>query len=126
MGNGYEEKTVEDIMRPIEEYDLVDSNILLCNVLFSLKRVGKDEDNENSARKKNHKTLLVTDEAGKIVGMLGMYDYIRALVPEPVKKMKFSRSYSSLLSSRALEVEEEVSKMKQEHQWLHTSFVDLV
>lgn len=120
----YTEKKVRDLMRPIEEYDMVDIDTLLCNALVLLRKVRDDQ--ENGARRFSHKTLFVTDEDGKIVGILGMYDYIKALVPEPAKKTGFSRAYYSLLSSRALEVANEIGEMKKQYDWLHTNFTDLV
>ena len=70
--------------------------------------------------------MFVTDAAKKIVGKLSMYDLIRGLVPETVKKPEVSRAYSSLLSSRSLEIADEVSDFQQHFQWVHHSFGELV
>jgi CBS-domain-containing membrane protein len=60
------------------------------------------------------------------VGKLSIYDLIRSLVPESAKKTEFSRMYYRTLSSRALEVADEVGAVQERFKWLHSTFLDLV
>jgi CBS domain containing-hemolysin-like protein len=113
----------KDIMVPIEEYDKISSEDELCDVLSILKR---NYENTKAGAGSFHKTLFVTDKSGKIIGKLSMYDLIRGLVPETAKKPNLKRHFTSKLSSRALEVSDEVGEFQEQFKWLHSSFLDLV
>ena len=119
-----EEKSVKDIMAPIEDYDKVDIDSQLCDVLSILKR--NYENIKTGGKGSFHKTLFVTDAGDNIVGKLSMYDVIRGLVPEPAKAPEISKAYHQMLSSRALEVAVEVSDIQEHYQWLHSGFTELV
>lgn len=119
---GSAEKKVKDIMCSVGEYDLVDQETPLRDILGTLKK-NYDMIQAGEAR---HKTFLVTDASGKIIGKLSIYDFIRGLVPEPAKSPEHSKMFSSLISSRALEVIDEVAETQQAFKWLHSTFSDLV
>ncbi len=119
-----EDKSVQDIMAPIEEYDTIDPEACLADAIKILKENYRKLDSGTPGN--YHKTLLVRGAAGKIIGKLSVFDLIRGLVPEPAKKPEHSRAYYSVLSSRTLEVAEEVSDVQERFKWLHTSFFDLV
>jgi CBS domain-containing protein len=118
------EKKVKDIMVPIANYVKIDAEAPLCEALQHLKRY--DEGKKTGAGDPGHKTLIVTDAPGTIVGKLSLYDLVRGLVPEPAKEISLSRKFSSLVSSRALEVADEVGEMQKRFAWLHSTFQDLV
>jgi Mg/Co/Ni transporter MgtE len=120
-----EEKRVKDIMVPIEEYDKVDVDSQFCDVLSILKRNYENMKTGLNGRRL-HRTLYVTDADNAIVGKISMYALIRALVPEPAKAPEVSKAYHMMLSSRALEVAEEVSEVQEHYKWLQSSFMDLV
>jgi len=119
-----EEKKVKDIMVPIEEYDKIDIDSQLCDALSILKR--NYETLKNQGTGSFHKTLFVIDGDDKIVGKLSMYDLIRSLVPEPAKAPEISKAYHAMLSSRSLEVVEEVSDFQEHFKWLSSTFCELV
>ena len=119
-----EEKRVKDIMAHIDEYEKVDTEAPLCDVLAILKK--NHENIKACVVGKYHKTLFVTDASNQIVGKLSIYDLIRSLVPESAKKTEFSRMYYRTLSSRALEVADEVGAVQERFKWLHSTFLDLV
>jgi CBS domain-containing protein len=113
---------VKEVMNPIEEYDTVDVDAHLCDAMAILK---KNHENQKAGKiGKFHKTIFVTDASGKIVGKLSMYDLIRGLVPEDLKQPEFSSARA--LSSRVLEVAEEVGELKERFQWINNSFPELV
>lgn len=118
-----DKKRVKDIMAHIDEYDKIDMEAPLCDALAILKK--NHEKIKACVTGKFHKTLLVTDASKKIIGKLSIYDLIRGLVPEPAKEMEISRSFYSMLSSRALEVSAEVGEMQERFAWLHGTFLDL-
>ena len=118
------ERKVKDIMAPVEEYDMVDIDSQLCDALSILKR--NYESLKTQGKGRFHKTLFVTDGDNNIVGKLSMYDLIRSLVPEPAKAPEISKAYHSMLSSRSLEVAEEVSDFQEHFGWLTSTFVELV
>jgi CBS domain-containing protein len=113
---------VKEVMNPIEEYDTVDVDAHLCDALAILKR---NHENQKAGQiGKFHKTIFVTDASNKIIGKLSMYDMIRGLVPEDVKKPEFMSARA--ISSRALEVADQVGDLKEHFQWINNSFSDLV
>jgi CBS domain-containing protein len=119
-----EEKHVKDIMAHVDEYNQVNAEARLCDALFILRQ--NHENLQRDPTGKYHKTLLVKDESGKIVGKLSVYDLIRGLVPDHARETEHSRSYSGRMSSRAARVEQEVAQTMEGYQWLHTKFFDLV
>ena len=119
-----EKNMVKDIMAPIDEYEKIDENSHLGDALRILKKKYEEQKTGNTAI--SHKTMFVTDASKKIVGKLAMYDLIRGLVPETAIEPEVSRAYYSVLSSRALEVSEEVSEFQERFQWLHHSFGELI
>jgi len=116
------EKTVKDIMNPIEEYDKVDVEAQLCDALAILKR--NHEKLKAGDPGRFHKTLLVTDESKKIIGKFSIYDLTRGLVPESAKHPEVFSGRA--ISSRALEVADEIGQFQERFKWLHASFFDLV
>jgi CBS domain-containing protein len=113
---------VREVMNPIEEYDTVDVDAHLCDALAILKR--NHENQKAGTIGKFHKTIFVTDASKSFVGKISMYDLIRGLVPENVKKPEFTSARA--LSSRALEVAEQVGDLKEHFEWENSSFADLV
>ena len=119
-----EDKRVKDLMAQIEEYEKIDAEAPLCEALQHLKRY--DERRKAGERVGIHKTMLVTDSSGAIVGKLSLYDFIKGLVPERARDRKLSRKFSSMVSGRALEVADQVGDMQERFKWLHSTFFDLV
>ncbi len=116
------EKTVKDLMNRIEDYDTVDVDAPLCEALAILKR--NHEKVKAGEPGRFHKTLLVTDASKKIVGKFSIYDLTRGLVPESAKHPEVFSARA--ISSRALEVADEVGKFQEQFKWLHTTFLGLV
>jgi len=117
-------KKIKDIMAPIEDYDRVNIDAQLCDAMSILK--GNYEKLKSGDQGNYHKTLLVVDAEDNIVGKLSMYDLIRGLVPEPVKKPEMSRAYSAMRSGRARDVAAEVGDVQEHFNWLHATFSDLI
>jgi len=117
-----EEKTVKDLMNPIGEYDTVDVDAQLCDALAILKR--NYEKLKSGAIGGFHKTIFVTDASKKIIGKISMYDLIRGLVPENAKSPELFSARA--LSSRVLEVADQVGQFKERFRWLQSDFLDLV
>jgi CBS domain-containing protein len=118
------ENRVKDIMAHIEEYDVVKEDDQLCEAIRILRE--NHEKIESGVKGKFHKTLLVANAAGRIVGKLSIFDLVRGLVPESEKKADESKPYYRTMSSRSTEVAEEVGEIQERFQWLNVSFLDLV
>jgi len=119
-----DEKRVRDIMVPIEEYHTIDQD---AELRVAIAIVKKDyEDLKEGKISGFHKTFFVTDAKGKIVGKLSMHDVIQGLIPEHAKAPELSRPYYSVLSSRAVEVEEEIRDFQQRFEWLHHGLLELI
>ena len=119
-----EERRVKDIMAHIDEYQTVDVDAPLCDVLNVLRK--NYEKIQAKVPGKYHKTVLVTDSSNTLVGKISLFDLIRGLVPETAKKPELSKLYYRSLSTRVEEAAEEVSAIQQRFQWLNTTFMDLV
>ncbi len=119
-----EDKKVKDIMALIDEYKTVDADTPLCNVLAILKK--NHIESTTAGIGAYHKTIFVTNAAGDIIGKLSAFDVIRGLVPEHAKKTKISKTFYSVISSRALEVTQELNEFQERFKWLHNTFCDLV
>jgi len=117
-------RTVKEIMNPIEEYDRIDVDAPLSDALAILKR--NHEKLKAGDPGRFHKTLLVTDASKKIVGKFSIYDLTRGLVPESAKAPELSRAFYAMLSSRALEVADEVGEFQEHFKWLNNTFLELV
>jgi CBS domain-containing protein len=117
-------RTVKEIMNPIEEYDRIDVDAPLSDALAILKR--NHEKLKAGDPGRFHKTLLVTDASKKIVGKFSIYDLSRGLVPESAKVPEISRAFYAMLSSRALEVADEVGEFQEHFKWLNNTFLELV
>ena len=117
-------KKVKDIMYPIEEFHTIDSKEKLCEALRILKNneelitLGKSE--------KPRRMIFVTGKNGKLIGQISKYDTIRGLVPQHVRHPSHSRAFYSVLSSRALEVADNVGAFQEHFKWHKSSFIDLV
>ena len=116
-----EEKRVKDLMNPIEEYDTVDVGAQLCDALAVLKR--NHENLKSGAIGSFHKTVFVADTSKKIVGKISMYDLIRGLVPENARSPELFSARA--MSSRILEVADQVGEFQERFRWLHSTFLDL-
>lgn len=119
-----EERCVKDIMAHVDEYQTVDMDAPLCEILIVLRK--NYESIQACIPGKYHKTILVTDASKNIVGKLSVFDLVRGLVPETAKKPELSRMYYRALSMRADEVADEVEAVQQRFQWLNTTFLHLV
>jgi CBS domain-containing protein len=117
-------KKVRDIMSRIEEYNMVQADARLCDALFVLKQ--NHEKIKAAVPGKYHKTLIVTEASGKILGKLSIFDIIRGLVPESAKAPLQARRHQPILSARAMAVEREVAEAQERFQWFSTTFLDLV
>lgn len=119
-----EERQVKDIMAHIDEYQTVDVDAPLCDVLNVLSK--NYEKIQAKVPGKYHKTVLVTDSSKSFVGKISLFDLVRALVPETAKKPELSKLYYRSLSMRVEEAAAEVSAVQQRFQWLNNTFMDLV
>lgn len=119
-----ETKTVKEIMSPIEEYDMVQEDDMLCEAL----RIIRDNHGKIEAHAPGnfHKTLFVKNVGGDIVGKLSIYDLIRGLVPESVRKEGASRARAHAVTTREAEAAEEIAEIQERFQWLSTNFSELV
>jgi predicted transcriptional regulator len=117
-------KKVEDIMAPIENYNKVNINAQFCDAMSILK--GNHERVKAGEQGDFHKTLLVVDDEGNIVGKLSMFDLIRGLVPEPAKAPEVSKAYNAMRSGRARDVAAQVGDAQEHFKWLSSSFSDLI
>jgi len=71
-------RQVKDLMLPLDEYAVVPRSATLRQGLATLARAQQ----KIPAGKPLHRAVLVTDEAGRIVGKLGQIGFLKALEPK--------------------------------------------
>ncbi|NTW35674.1 MAG: CBS domain-containing protein [Syntrophobacteraceae bacterium] len=118
------EKRVKDIMSPIEDYNMVQEDDRLCEVL----KILRDNYQKLQAREPGdyHKTLFVKNAGGQIVGKLSIFDLVRGLVPESAKSVSPAFLHYRAISMRTGGVEKEIAAIQERFNWLDHSFFDLV
>jgi len=79
-------KTVRDLMLPLSEYAVVDED---ATILDALRKLEASQAKLPPGRQP-HRAVLVRDRAGKIVGKLHHFAFLRALAPE--RKRRLDRS----------------------------------
>jgi len=70
---------IKDILTPLTEYPHIRSNATLRDAFAALRKYQADA--HHSSRH-----VLVLDEAGSLVGQLGMHDMLRGLLPDFLKE----------------------------------------
>jgi CBS-domain-containing membrane protein len=73
-------KSVKDIMTPLSEYGTISMEATLFEASIALS----DSQRAHERNSKQHRTLLISDESGNIVGKLSQLDVLRALEPRGV------------------------------------------
>ena len=118
------ELTVGQVMARIEEYNTIAADAPMCDAVFILKN---NFNRINSGEKGNfHKTLLVTDSSGAVIGKLSIFDLVRGLVPERAKEADVTRSFYRSLSDRQSSTAGEIDRLRERFDWLDHTFLDLV
>jgi DNA-binding response OmpR family regulator len=95
-----EEKRVRDIMIPVEDYTTIDVNRTLKEAIAELKKSHETILSTGKIMETGHRSILVFDEKGELVGILSIKDLIRALRPAylstPMPTMADSIRFSPL------------------------------
>ena len=120
-----EEKRIKDIMVPVGEYEKVGAEDHLCDALAILKR-NYENAKSRSTPATFHKTVLVTDGSGKIIGKLSMFDLIRGLVPGGARDFDFPERHDYVRTTRISRVAEKTAEIQERFGWLNNTFVELV
>lgn len=76
-----EEKRVQDIMIPIEEYTTIRENGTVKEAIEKLKESFACKISTTRIMETGHRSILVFDDMGKVQGILSILDLIRAIMP---------------------------------------------
>jgi CBS domain-containing protein len=71
-------KTVADIMVPLSEYAVVDDGATIVDALRALQ----ESQEKVPPGRQPHRAILVRDRAGRIIGKMHHFAFLRALLPE--------------------------------------------
>jgi len=87
---------VKEMMVVVEDYATVSQTATLAEAMVALEEA--QQRHQRSNPKYKHRALLVTNDAGEIVGKLSMIDVVRALVPhhhdnDALSRFGFSRGF---------------------------------
>ena len=95
-----EEKKAGDIMIPIEDYTVIDPDSTIKEGIKKLKRSFESAVSTSRIMETGHRSILVLDYGGELVGILSILDLIEALRPAylsaPKPSMADSMQYSPM------------------------------
>lgn len=98
-----EEKTVRDIMIPVEDYTTIDGDSTIKEGIERLKQSYETLLSTGRIMETGHRSILVFDRKGAMVGILSILDLIRSLRPAylsaPKPSMADSMQYSPMFWS---------------------------
>lgn len=80
-GNVREEKKAGDIMIPIEDYTTIDPGDTIKEGIEKLKRSFESAAATSRIMETGHRSILVMDQTGELVGILSILDLIKAVRP---------------------------------------------
>jgi len=93
-----EESTVEAVMVPIEDYTTLRGNQTIGEAIEKLKKSFVSQLSTSRIMETGHRSVLVFDEKGKVMGILAITDLLRAIMPAylsaPKPSMADSIQYS--------------------------------
>jgi DNA-binding response OmpR family regulator len=99
----FEEKTVREVMIPLEDYTTLDQNSTIREAVFKLRESFVAKVSTNNIMETGHRSLLVYDDNGKIIGILAIIDLLKTIMPAylsaPKPSMADSIQYSPMFWS---------------------------
>lgn len=98
-----EEKKAGDIMIPIEDYTTIDPDSTIKEGIKRLKRSFESATSTSRIMETGHRSILVFDQTGELIGILSILDLIEAVRPAylsaPKPSMADSMQYSPMFWS---------------------------
>jgi len=95
-----EESTVEAVMVPIEDYTTLRGNQTIGEAIEKLKKSFVSQLSTSRIMETGHRSVLVFDEKGKVMGILAITDLLQAIMPAylsaPKPSMADSIQYSPM------------------------------
>ncbi|MBW2029830.1 MAG: response regulator [Deltaproteobacteria bacterium] len=95
-----EEGSVGDVMIPIEDYTTMNGDQLVDEAIMELKKSFTSKAVTGRIMETGHRSILVMDESGKVVGFLAIKDLLEAIMPAylrvPKPSMADSIQYSPM------------------------------
>jgi DNA-binding response OmpR family regulator len=99
----FEEKTVREVMIPREDYTTLNQNSTVRDAVFALRESFAAKISTDNIMETGHRSLLVYDDQGKIIGILTIIDLLNAIMPgylsAPKPSMADSIQYSPMFWS---------------------------
>jgi len=92
--NNIEERRVEDVMIPIEEYTTVTESSTVRDAVEKLRASFSCQLSSDKIMETGHRSLLVLDNNGEMLGILTIIDLLRALMPTYLTSAKPSTADS--------------------------------
>lgn len=103
------EKTVREVMIPIEDYTTLNQESTIQEAVDRLRGSFFDKVSTSRIMETGHRSIVVFDERGKIIGILAIIDLLRAIMPAylsaPKPSMADSIQYSPMFWSGMFERE---------------------
>lgn len=76
------EKNVREVMIPIEDYTTLDQESTIAEAIVKLRESFSAKVSTSRIMETGHRSILVYDDQGEIIGMLAIIDLLRAVMPE--------------------------------------------
>jgi CheY-like chemotaxis protein len=97
------EKIVEDVMIPIEDYTTINQNSTVGEAIARLRESFFSRESTSRIMETGHRSIMVFDEKGKVIGILAIIDLLNAVMPgylsAPKPSMADSIQYSPMFWS---------------------------
>lgn len=76
-----EEKTIREVMTPIEDYTTLNQEITVKEAIDNLRESFYAKVSTSRIMETGHRSILVVDDRGEIMGILAIIDLLRAIMP---------------------------------------------
>ena len=97
------EKTVADIMIPLEDYTTVNQNSTVGEAIEKLRESFFSRESTSRIMETGHRSIMVFDDRGEVIGILAIIDLLNAVMPgylsAPKPSMADSIQYSPMFWS---------------------------
>ena len=80
-----QERSVGEVMIPIEEYTTLDSGATVAEAIQALRRSFQAKSATDQIMETGHRSIMIRDDHGRIIGILAILDLMEAIMPAYLK-----------------------------------------
>ena len=88
QADSFRERTVGEVMIPIEEYTTLDAGATVKEAIQALEASFRAKAATGRIMETGHRSILITDDGGEVIGILAITDLLDAIMPAYLKAPK--------------------------------------